>query len=60
MDDDVLDKCKDFILSVLKSDMNSVMVHFEAVKKSTSLVESTSADITNHAFLTDPASNCIR
>ncbi|CAG2100177.1 unnamed protein product [Medioppia subpectinata] len=54
IDDDVLDKCRGFILSLLESELNAIQLTNQSLDNAYRLVESTSGDITNKAFLADP------
>lgn len=48
------------MLSLLESELNAIRVSNESLDQSYRLVESTSADITNKAFLAEPQSACLR
>lgn len=49
-----------FLLQILQSEMNALSTCNECVAKSTQLVENTSADYTNSAFLAETQSACLR
>ena len=48
------------MLSLLESEINANQVSNEALDKSYRLVETTSADFTNQAFMAEPQSACLR
>uniref|UniRef100_T1K9U1 SH3 domain-containing protein n=1 Tax=Tetranychus urticae TaxID=32264 RepID=T1K9U1_TETUR len=60
LEDDVLDKCKGFMLNLLNSETTSLANASEALTGLVTALESTSAELTDKAFLAEQASNCLR
>ncbi|RWS17284.1 SH3 domain containing protein 5-like protein [Dinothrombium tinctorium] len=60
LDDDVLDKCRGFVNSLLQGEINSINIASETMEKLSQLLDATSGDITNSAFLSEPTSACLR
>lgn len=60
LDDQVLDKARNIILSLVGTDLNVLTSYREGVTKANKLVEMTSYDFTTAAFLMDPTSACLR
>ena len=60
LDDDVLDKCRNYLLNILSVEIKSGAELNSGVARANGLTEGTSADWTNYAFLMEPASSCIR
>ncbi|XP_054163435.1 protein nervous wreck-like [Oppia nitens] len=60
IDDTVLDKCKGFMLSLLESEINAIQLTNESLDKAYRLINSSSADFTNKAFMAEQQSACLR
>lgn len=60
LDDDALDKSRNFILTLIEKEMQSLSAASEGMTKANQLVETTSGLFTTYAFLADPSSACIR
>lgn len=60
LDDEALEKSRNFILTLIDKEMQSLSAASEGMSKANQLVEATSGLFTTYAFLTDPASACIR
>lgn len=60
LEDDVLDKSRNFILTLIEKEINSLTSASDGMAKANQLVQETSSQFTTYAFLSDPASACIR
>lgn len=60
LDDGVLEKSRTFIASLIEKEINSVNCLSEGMSKVSDMVNVTSGQFTTFAFLSDPASTCIR
>ncbi|KAH9511908.1 F-BAR and double SH3 domains protein 2 [Dermatophagoides farinae] len=59
IDDYVLDKCRGYMLNLLKVEKDSAQSWYDVNEKATDLVDHTSADYTNSIFLRDPNSTSL-
>jgi len=51
---------KDFLLSLIQSELSSLNQANEAISKIIQITDATSEDLSNSIFMQDPASNCLR
>ena len=60
LDDDVLDKSRNFMLALIEKEIGSLSCATDGMSKANQLVQDTSSQFTTNAFLSDPPSMCIR
>jgi hypothetical protein len=60
LEDEALDKSRNFILTLIEKEINSLNSASDGMAKANHLVQETSSQFTTYAFLSDPASSCIR
>lgn len=60
LDDDVLSKTQDFMLTLVEKETNSLRSATEGMIKANDMMQSSSHEFTNSAFLSEPNTACLR
>lgn len=57
IDDTMLDKCRTYMLNLLKMEKESATLWWDVIERSIEMVEKTSSDYTNSLYYRDPNSS---
>lgn len=60
LEDEVLDKSRNFMIALIEKEISSLGSATDGMSKANQMVQDTSSQFTTYAFLSDPASTCIR